>query len=100
MCRQIDAPAATKLTGATNQPVEESLQLNCSTDSTLLANYPDVLDTADVSDVLGIPVVSVRAMLRQEQLPYFKIGSQYRAPKLWLLDWINSNSGGVYNASI
>jgi len=96
MCRQIDAPAATKLTGATNQPVEESLQLNCSTDSTLLANYHDVdvLDTNDLSKILGIKVVTVRQMLRLNQIRHIKIGAQYRVPKAWLIEWMEE--GGSY----
>jgi len=89
MCSHINAPAATKLTGATNLSAEEKSAINCSTDNTLLPSYPDVLDTKDVAEILGIKVATVRQMCRLGQIPSFSVGSHYRTTKKWLTDWMN-----------
>jgi len=89
MCSHINAPAATKLTRATNLSVEEKSAINCSTDSALLENYPPVLNSSDLSQILGIAVPTVRQMLRLGQIPHFKIGAQYRISKIALLAWMD-----------
>ncbi|MCL2402775.1 MAG: helix-turn-helix domain-containing protein [Coriobacteriia bacterium] len=92
MLSQNGAPAACKPTGAVvSQPInKESSHTDNSISNALLAGYPDVLDTKDVGKALGVPVVTIRQMFREEQLPYFKVGAQYRVPKIWLLDFINN----------
>jgi len=88
MITQKDAPAATKLTGATDKSETGSLQVNDSMYNTLLAGYPPIGTLEQVASILQIPIPTARQMCRERRLPAFKVGQTWRVPRAWLEDYI------------
>lgn len=56
----------------------------------ILPSYGDILSTDDVSEGFGISASNVRQMCRENRIPHFKAGSQYRFPKAWLCEWVEA----------
>ena len=87
---QEGAPVLAKNTGATNQPVTESLLPNDTTESALVAGYPALLDTEEIGAILKVRQATVRELLRQGKLRSLRVGKQYRVAKIWLVEFINN----------
>jgi excisionase family DNA binding protein len=85
---QIDAPAACKLTGATDNFAEESPYVNNITYNNLLGGYPPIGTLEQAASLLQIPVTTARQMCREKRLPAFKVGQTWRIPRAWLEEYI------------
>ena len=55
----------------------------------MLKDYPDVMNVAQVCEVLGIGAKSCYRLLREEQIASLRIGKIYRIPKAHLLSYLN-----------
>lgn len=52
----------------------------------LLANYPDVLDVATVTEILGVTPETVRRILKANVIPSVKVGRLTRVPSIFRPD--------------
>lgn len=56
----------------------------------LFSSYPEVLGVEAVADILGIHPNSVRALIKQHQIPAKKVGMKWAVLredlKIWMLD--------------
>ena len=57
----------------------------------IFSQYPDVLDTKDVQELLKISRKTVYCLIRNGKLPYRKIGSRYRLTKESVLKFLNAS---------
>lgn len=90
------APAACKLTGATDDSPTKSLFIDNTTTCNLLAGCPVMLTVDQASGVLQISCTNARQMCREGVLPAVKIGQQWRIPRAWLAEFILN--GGTQDA--
>ncbi len=60
--------------------------------TTLAGDYPNVLDTAMVADMLGMNVQVVRRMAREGTIPAYRLpgGRSFRFFRDEVLDWLKS----------
>lgn len=56
----------------------------------MLANYPDVMDINQVSEVVGVSTKTAYSLLQNGKIAYLKIGRSYRIPKVKLQDYLFS----------
>jgi excisionase family DNA binding protein len=88
MTAQIGAPAACKLTGATDEPLTGCLSINDNTYNTLLGSYPPIGTLEQAASILQIPVTTARQMCREGRLPACKVGQRWRIPRAWLEEYM------------
>ena len=50
--------------------------------------YPDVLTTAQISEILGVCQKTTHALLKRKDIQSIRIGKRYRIPKLYLLHYL------------
>lgn len=60
-------------------------------DISILPTYPEIGNPKDVSIALDIPESSVRELCRTGKLRAFKVGTLWKIPKIWLIEFIESN---------
>jgi excisionase family DNA binding protein len=51
-------------------------------------DYPDVLNTKQLSEILGVCEKTALSLLNRQEIGSFKIGRPYRIPKLYLLQYL------------
>ena len=56
--------------------------------STMLTEYPDVLDVKQVSDILGVSTKLVYALIRDGELLSLKVGRAFRVPKTMMIQYL------------
>lgn len=88
MRNQNEAPAATKLTGATEQSSSESLFTNDTTYDLLLDGYPSMGTPEDVASFCQLKPDAVRQMCREGSLRAVKFGALWRIHRKWLAEYI------------
>ena len=54
----------------------------------LLKEYPDVLTTKDLQNILGISGKTVFRLLHSSQIKSIKVGRNFRVPKIYLLQYL------------
>jgi excisionase family DNA binding protein len=95
MKAQKGAPAACKLTGATDNSFSESLLVDDTTNNnSLLDGYPPVGTPEQAASALQLGITTVRQMCREGRLPSFKAGAQWRIPKAWLCEFMRGGGNG------
>lgn len=57
----------------------------------LFKDYPDVVSIPQLSQMLSISNKTAYRLLKENQIPHFKIGRSYRIPKLNILNYISVN---------
>lgn len=50
--------------------------------------YPDVLDVKQLSKILNISTKTVYKLLENKEIRGFKVGREYRIPKLFILQYL------------
>ena len=60
--------------------------------SLFFCEYPDVLTTKDVREILGISTKTLLHLIHTGQLRSIKVGRSYRIPKLYLLQFLEISS--------
>lgn len=50
--------------------------------------YPDVLTTKDIQNILGISSKTVFRLLHSGQIKSIKVGRNFRIPKIYLLQYL------------
>lgn len=73
-------------------PLQEDAALPSLTDTVILSSYPDIGNPKDVSRALRVPETSVRELCRTGKLRAFKVGTLWKIPKIWLIEFIESNA--------
>lgn len=58
----------------------------------LFKDYPDLVSIPQLSQMLSISNKTAYRLLKENQIPHFKIGRSYRIPKLNILNYISVNS--------
>ena len=53
-----------------------------------LKEYPDVLTTKDLQNILGISSKTVFRILHSGQIKSIKVGRNFRIPKIYLLQYL------------
>ena len=53
-----------------------------------LKEYPDVLTTKDLQNILGISGKTVFRLLHSGQIKSIKVGRNFRIPKIYLLQYL------------
>jgi len=61
--------------------------------------YPDVLNTDEVSEILGVSSKTVYRLLGQKKIESLKVGRVFRIPKIHLLKYIKVFGSPVYEQS-
>ncbi len=59
----------------------------------VFAEYPDVLTSHDIAKMLGVSLVKVYQLLKSGSIQSFKIGSEYRIPKVYVLKYLGIIDG-------
>lgn len=60
----------------------------------MLENYPDLLDTGTLAQLLGQSVPTVRKLLHKGELPSVRIGRRFYVPRSALIEYINARIAG------
>ncbi len=55
----------------------------------LLKEYPAVLCISEVAEILNVSPATVRRYIKNQVLPYVKVGRLVRIPKARLIDFLN-----------
>ena len=55
----------------------------------LLKEYPAVLCISEVAEILNVSPATVRRYIKNQVLPYVKVGRIVRIPKARLIDFLN-----------
>ena len=58
----------------------------------LFQNYPDVVSTVQLSEMLGVCEKTVYQLLMTNQIKHFRIGRAYRIPKVNVIAFMESES--------
>ena len=58
----------------------------------LFQNYPDVVSTLQLSEMLGVCERTVYQLLMTNQIKHFRIGRAYRIPKVNVIAFMESES--------
>lgn len=56
----------------------------------MLNDYPDVLEAADIAEILKIGMNSTYRLLRSGAIRSHKVGSLYRIPKSCMVDYLEA----------
>lgn len=57
----------------------------------LLKEYPKALNISEVAEILNISQATVRRHIKNNEIPYVKIGRLVRIPKARLVAYLNQN---------
>ena len=57
----------------------------------LLKEYPVVLSISEVAEILNVSPATVRRHIKNNELPYVKVGRLVRIPKAILVDYLYQN---------
>lgn len=57
----------------------------------LLKEYPLVLSISEVAEILNVSPATVRRHIKNNELPYVKLGRLVRIPKARLVAYLNQN---------
>ena len=60
----------------------------------LFQNYPDVVSTLQLCEMLGVSERTVYRLLVTNQIKHFKVGRAYRIPKVSVFAFMESECGG------
>ena len=63
-----------------------------STYTQLFQDYPDVVSTLQLSEMLGVCERTVYQLLMTNQIKHFRIGRAYRIPKVNVIAFMESES--------
>lgn len=65
----------------------------------ILKSYPDMLTTTQLQTVLNISKTKTYKLLRNGIIRSIKLGYDYRIPKMWLVDYLQTScyNGGETN---
>lgn len=55
----------------------------------MFREYPDVVNVAQMSRMLGISEKSAYRLLRENRIEHFRVGRIYKIPKLHILNYLN-----------
>lgn len=77
-----------------NYPVQET-----NTYDLIFKDYPDVLTTKDLQNILGISGKTVFRLLHSGQIKSIKVGRNFRIPKIYLLQYLGLISKHLHNTS-
>ena len=59
-------------------------------DIVTLSGYPDLLDTKQVQQVLGLGRSMIYSLIRSGEIEHMKIHGKIRIPRRYLVDYINT----------
>lgn len=65
---------------------------SATTYTQLFQDYPDVVSTLQLSEMLGVCERTVYQLLMTNQIKHFRIGRAYRIPKVNVIAFIESES--------
>lgn len=66
-----------------------------------LKNYPDVVTTKELMIMLdGICENTALSLLRQDKIKHFRIGNQYRIPKVCVIDFMLSDEYAAFKKKV
>lgn len=57
----------------------------------LLKEYPVVLSISEVAEILNVSPATVRRHIKNNELPYVKVGRLVKIPKARLVDYLYQN---------
>lgn len=63
----------------------------------ILAAYPNIGTPKDAGKALRVPESTIRQLCRDGQLRAFKLGTNWRIPKAWLLEFIEGGGSNGEN---
>lgn len=66
----------------------------------LFREYPDVLEVQDVQKALRIGRSTAYKLLKSGALPSMRVGSKYRVPKPYLLQFVTENSSVLFGGVV
>ena len=59
-----------------------------------LSELPEMLNSSQLAILFGCSPNTIRSMLRENKIRSIRIGQQYRAPKVWILEDFFAGGGG------
>lgn len=60
--------------------------------SVMFCEYPDVVDVEGMSHMLRISTKTCYQLLKSNTIRHFKIGRQYKIPKINIIDYLNPST--------
>ena len=54
----------------------------------MFKNYPDIMDAAQMSEMLGINIKTGYALLKSGKIKSIRVGREYKIPKLYILEYM------------
>lgn len=66
---------------------------SCSTQDEFLGEYPPILSTDQVAEILGVSKRTVTRLCVNSHLPSFKVGNMIRIPKHALIEYMAQQTG-------
>lgn len=63
----------------------------------ILAAYPNIGTPKDAGKALQVPEGTIRQLCRDGQVKAFKLGTNWRIPKAWLLEFIEGGGSNGNN---
>lgn len=67
------------------------MEINNLENKEMLREYPDILSTEQVCEILGVCVKSVYGLLNKHKIKYFRIGNKYLISKACIIEFIYAN---------
>lgn len=77
-----------------NYPIQENNAYDM-----IFKDYPDVLTTKDLQNILGISGKTVFWLLHSDQIKSIKVGRSFRIPKIYLLQFLGLIPEDLHNTS-
>lgn len=58
----------------------------------LFADYPDVVDVKQLSQMLNISTKTAYRLLEQKKINHFRIGRDYKIPKVYVVEYMTQET--------
>lgn len=64
------------------------------TTSNIFEEYPNIVTTVQLQEMLGIGRTAVLNLLKNGEIKSVKIGNAYKVPKAYVIDYLNTHTNG------
>lgn len=64
------------------------------TTSDIFTEYPNIVTTVQLQEMLGIGRITVLNLLKNGEIKAMKIGRAYKIPKAYVIDYLNDKTVG------
>ncbi|MCR4961796.1 MAG: helix-turn-helix domain-containing protein [Lachnospiraceae bacterium] len=62
---------------------------------TVFSEYPDLLEADQLCDMLKVCKATVYRLLREGKIKHLRVGTEYKIPKIFVLDYLGMLQEGI-----